>query len=45
VGVEMPESGEGQPSPGDLRSEVERLARTADPEALAQALRLLKSRS
>jgi CheY-like chemotaxis protein len=45
VGVELPEGGEGEPSPTDVRSEVERLARTADPEALEQALRLLKSRS
>ncbi len=45
AGVELPEGGEGEPSPVDLRSEVERLARTADPEALAEALRLLKSRS
>jgi CheY-like chemotaxis protein len=45
VGVELPEGGEGEPSAVDMRGEVERLARTADPEALAQALRLLKSRS
>ena len=45
VGVELPEAGESEPSPMDMRGELERLARTADPEALAQALRLLKSRS
>jgi CheY-like chemotaxis protein len=45
AGVELPEGEEGEPSPVDLRSELERLARTADPEALVQALRLLKSRS
>ena len=45
AGVELPEGGEGESSPTDLRSELERLARTADPEALAEALRLLKSRS
>ncbi|OYV93112.1 MAG: hypothetical protein B7Z68_09010 [Acidobacteria bacterium 21-70-11] len=45
AGVELPEGGEGEPSPTDLRGELERLARTADPDALAEALRLLKSRS
>jgi CheY-like chemotaxis protein len=45
TGVELPEGGEGEPSPVDLRSELERLARTADPEALAQALHLLRSKS
>src|SRR5664280_1502579 len=45
AGVELPEGEEGVPSPMDLRSEVERLARTADPEALAQALHLLKTKS
>jgi CheY-like chemotaxis protein len=45
TGVELPESEEGEPSPTDLRSELERLSRTADPESLAQALRLLKSKT
>ena len=44
VGVELPESGEGG-SAQDVRGELERLIRTADPEALAQALRVLKSGS
>ncbi len=45
VGVELPEGGESEPSPTDMRSELDRLARTADPEVLAQALRLLRSKS
>ncbi len=45
VGVELPEGALGEPSPADVRSELEHLIRNADPEALAQALRLLKSKS
>jgi CheY-like chemotaxis protein len=44
VGVELPETGEGGTAQ-DVRGELERLIRTADPEALAQALRVLKSGS
>ena len=45
VGVELADGGQAEPSAMDLRGELERLARTADPEVLAQALRLLKTRS
>lgn len=45
VGVELPDGGQTESSPMDLRNELERLISTADPEALAQALRVLKSRS
>jgi len=44
LGVDLPQS-EGSPtSDGEMRGELEQLIRTADPEALKEALRLLKSK-
>ena len=45
LGVELAECEEKQVSEGDVRGELEQLIRTADPEALKEALRMLKSKS
>ena len=45
LGVELPEGTQEEEPEGDVRGELEHLIRTADPEALKEALRLLKSKS
>jgi CheY-like chemotaxis protein len=44
LGVELPESAHGTEPEGDVRGELEQLIRTAGPEALQEALRLLRSK-
>jgi CheY-like chemotaxis protein len=43
--VELPESVGASTSEGEVRDELEHLIRTADPEALKEALRLLKTKT